>query len=69
MLACRFCVSRKGGTGGGRTGGGETGGSGTGGGGTGEVGGLAAKGPWLGPDGPPLALTEWTGLENTTHTL
>ena len=22
--------------------------------------------PWLGLDGPPLALTAWTGLENTT---
>ena len=29
--------------------------------------GLAVKGPWLGPGGPPLAQTSWTGLENTTH--
>ena len=25
------------------------------------------EGPWLGPGGPPLAQTAWTGLENTTH--
>ena len=28
--------------------------------------GLAVKGPWLGLGGPPLSLTAWTGLENTT---
>ena len=60
------CVSRKGGTEGG---------------GQGEVGGvnhrltctqwllgLALKGPWLGPGGPPPVLTAWTGLQNTTLT-
>ena len=31
--------------------------------------GFALKGPWLGPGGPPLALTAWPGLENTTFTL
>ena len=30
---------------------------------------LGVKGPWLGLGGPPLALTAWTGLENTTLTL
>ena len=25
------------------------------------------KGPWVGLGGPPLSLTAWTGLENTTH--
>jgi len=56
MLARRFCISRK---------------SGTGGGGWGHlqeavhmvVLGLAVKGP---SGGPPLTLTAWTGLENTT---
>ena len=28
---------------------------------------LGCEGPWLGPGGPPLAQTAWTGLENTTH--
>ena len=32
-------------------------------------GGLAVKGPWLGPGGPSLALTAWTGLGNTTLTM
>ena len=62
-----FCISRKIGTGGG----------GTGGGGWGHpqgavhivVLGLAVKGSCLGPRGPALALTAWTGLENTTLTL
>ena len=31
--------------------------------------GLALKGPWLVPGGPPHALTAWTALENTTLTL
>ena len=31
--------------------------------------GLAVKGPWLGPGEPPLTLTVWDGLENTTLTL
>ena len=31
--------------------------------------GLAVKESWLGPGGPPLTLTAWTGLENTTLTL
>ena len=31
--------------------------------------GLAVKVPWLGPGGPILALTAWTGLENATLTL
>ena len=31
--------------------------------------GLAVNGPWLGPGGPPLALTAWTGLDNTMLTL
>ena len=28
--------------------------------------GFTVKRPWLGLDGPPLVLTAWTGLENTT---
>ena len=28
---------------------------------------LECKGPWLGSGGPPLALTAWTGLENTLY--
>ena len=29
--------------------------------------GLALKGPWLVPGGPPPTLTAWTGFENTSH--
>ena len=62
MLACRFCVSRKGGTGGG---------------GWGHPQGdmhtvaarLAVKESWVGLGWPPLTLAAWTGLENTTLTL
>jgi len=30
--------------------------------------GLAVKEPWLRSGGPPLAMTAWTGLQNTTIT-
>ena len=60
MLAHRFCVSTKGGTGEG--GWGHPQGDMH----TWWLQGLTVKGPWLGPGGPPLALTAWTSLENTT---
>ena len=31
--------------------------------------GLVVKQSWLGPGWPPLALSAWTGLQNTTFTL
>ena len=60
--ARRFCVNRKGGTGGGGCGYplGDT---------HMVAARLGCQAPWLGPGGPILALAAWTGLENATLTL